>query len=82
MAIGGFSGRDPAITLAQFQQDVASGEIHYFLGSGASGGLGGPRGGGTDGEISSWVQKHFNGITIGGETLYDLTKPTNGVTGT
>lgn len=31
MAVGGYSGRDPAPTLAQFQADVASGRIRYFL---------------------------------------------------
>ncbi len=31
MAIGGFSGRDPSPTLAQFQQYVAGGDVHYFL---------------------------------------------------
>lgn len=31
MAIGGFSGRDNAPTLAQFQQDVSNGSVHYFL---------------------------------------------------
>ena len=39
MAIGGFNGTDPAPTLAQFEQYVAQGRIHYFLGSG--GGFGG-----------------------------------------
>ena len=37
MAIGGFNGSDPSPTLAQFQQYVAEGKIHYF----ASGGVGG-----------------------------------------
>ena len=35
MAIGGFNGTDPTPTLAQFQQYVADGEIHWFIGSGA-----------------------------------------------
>ncbi|WP_049807063.1 glycosyltransferase family 39 protein [Pseudofrankia inefficax] len=75
MAIGGFSGGDPAITLAEFQRDVATRKIHYFLGGGGfGGGLRG--GGGSDSEISSWVQKNFTSVTIGGQTLYDLTKPT------
>ena len=34
MAIGGFNGTDPAPTLAQFEQYVAQGRIHYFLGFG------------------------------------------------
>ncbi|QIS22950.1 ArnT family glycosyltransferase [Nocardia terpenica] len=31
LAIGGFSGRDNSPTLAQFQQYVAAGDVHYFL---------------------------------------------------
>jgi len=42
MAVGGFSGSDPAPTLAGFQQMVASHEVHYFVAGGAGGGaLGG-----------------------------------------
>ena len=44
MAIGGFNGTDPTPTLAQFEQYVADGDIHYFIGGG--GGLGGGVGGG------------------------------------
>jgi hypothetical protein len=33
MAIGGFNGTDPSPTLAQFQQYVAAGKIHYFIGA-------------------------------------------------
>ena len=36
MAIGGFTGSDPSPTLAQFQQYVADGKIHYFIGGGGS----------------------------------------------
>ena len=38
MAIGGFNGSDPSPTLAQFQQYVADGKIHYFIGGGGFGG--------------------------------------------
>ena len=31
MAIGGFNGTDPTPTLAQFEQYVRTGEIHYFI---------------------------------------------------
>jgi 4-amino-4-deoxy-L-arabinose transferase-like glycosyltransferase len=48
MAIGGFSGSDPAPTLAEFQQMVASHEVHYFVAS-AGGGIGGFRAGGFGG---------------------------------
>ena len=58
MAIGGFNGRDPAPTLEQFQQFVAEGRIHWFLGG---------RGG------SAWVEESFTATTVGGTTVYDLT---------
>src|SRR6185295_2639286 len=41
MAIGGFNGTDPTPTLAQFQQYVRAGAIHYFIASGGGGGGGG-----------------------------------------
>ncbi len=75
MGIGGFMGSDPAPTLAAFQADVARGEIHYFVtGGGPGGGRGGP--GGESG-ISTWVQQHYAATTVGGRTVYDLTKPTS-----
>jgi 4-amino-4-deoxy-L-arabinose transferase-like glycosyltransferase len=42
MAIGGFSGSDPAPALAEFQKMVSAHEIHYFV----AGGFGGFAGGG------------------------------------
>lgn len=89
MAIGGFNGSDPSPTLAQFQQYVADGDIHYLLASGGAGGglgggaggglgggLGGPLGGsGTGSQISTWVAANFTQVTIGGSTFYDLTQP-------
>jgi 4-amino-4-deoxy-L-arabinose transferase-like glycosyltransferase len=82
MALGGFNGSDPSPTLAQFQQYVAQGKVHYFL---AGGGLGfGPQNGGssTTSEITSWVQASFTATTIGGVTVYDLTTVAAGQTST
>ena len=56
LAIGGFSGSDPAPTLAQFRQYVAAGDIHYFV-AGGRGGFGGGRG--TSGQIQTWVEQNF-----------------------
>lgn len=70
MAIGGFSGRDPAPSLEQFQAYVAAGQVHYFLAGGGPGG--GERGGST---ISAWVEQHFTATTVGGHTVYDLAQP-------
>lgn len=74
MAIGGFNGSDPAPTLAQFQQYVANGQIHYFTSGGR--GFGNQNGGSSaSSEISSWVQANFTSVEIDGSTFYDLTQP-------
>ncbi|HEY2673494.1 MAG TPA: glycosyltransferase family 39 protein [Rugosimonospora sp.] len=72
MSIGGYDGSDPAPTLTQFQNYVSHGEIHYYIGGGGVGGAG--RGGGS--QITTWVEQHFTAITVGGQTVYDLTQPT------
>ncbi len=67
MAIGGFTGSDPAPTLAEFEKLVAADEIHYFVASGTGGGAGGPGGGsGYGSQITSWVGKHFTARTVAG----------------
>ena len=76
MAIGGFNGSDPSPTLAQFQQYVADGQIHYLL---AGGGFAGQNGGSNAAsEITAWAQAHYTAVTIGGQTFYDLTQPVSG----
>ncbi|TAI30687.1 glycosyltransferase family 39 protein [Bacillus velezensis] len=50
MAIGGFSGSDPAITLTQFKKLVKQGKVKYFLTSGMG------KGGNND--IVQWVVKN------------------------
>jgi 4-amino-4-deoxy-L-arabinose transferase-like glycosyltransferase len=73
LAIGGFNGSDPSPTLAQFQDLVAAGRIHYYIAGGGPGGPGGGLGGsGTGSQISQWVQANFTATTIGGTTVYDL----------
>ena len=37
MAIGGFSGSDPAPTLAEFKKLVSEHKIHYFVSGGIAG---------------------------------------------
>jgi 4-amino-4-deoxy-L-arabinose transferase-like glycosyltransferase len=73
MAIGGFNGTDPAPTLAQFQQYVRGGKIHYFIAGGR--GLGSGSTSSNAGQISAWVQQNFTATTVGGVTVYDLTTP-------
>ncbi len=70
MALGGFNGSDPSPTLKQFQQYVADGKIHYFVG-----GTLGPSNGGSRAatQIAEWVAENFTATTVGSATVYDLT---------
>jgi 4-amino-4-deoxy-L-arabinose transferase-like glycosyltransferase len=86
MAIGGFNNQGGNLSLAQFRAYVGKGEIHYYIASGSGGGAGvgaggapgggaGPGGGSSSSSaISSWVKAHFKAVTVGGQTLYDLTR--------
>lgn len=87
MAIGGWSS-DPTPTLAQFQAAVKAGQVRYYVGSaggvqgGGTGGAGagagaGGRGGSTSTAISTWVKAHYTATTVGGSTVYDLTRATS-----
>ncbi|MFT4265213.1 MAG: glycosyltransferase family 39 protein [Nocardioides sp.] len=76
MALGGFNGTTSSITLAQFEEYVADGDIHYYI---ASSGLGGGRGGNSAiSEITSWVEENFTATTVGSTTVYDLTQTPSG----
>ena len=83
MPIGGFSGSDPAPTLAAFERDVAQHRIHWYISSGGGGGIGGAGGPGGQGgtSIASWVSQHFTAVTVDGVTMYDLTKSPKATTG-
>ncbi len=56
MAIGGFSGSDPAITLTQFKKLVKQGKVKYFLTSGMG------KGGNND--IVQWVEKNGKKVSL------------------
>ncbi|HEY3607433.1 MAG TPA: glycosyltransferase family 39 protein [Pseudonocardiaceae bacterium] len=73
MAIGGFNGTDPSPTLAEFQQDVAAGRIHYFIGGAGATGLAGGSGSQDSAQIAAWVGSHFTMSTVDGVVVYDLT---------
>ncbi|WUJ73423.1 glycosyltransferase family 39 protein [Kribbella soli] len=74
MAIGGFNGTDPAPSLAEFKELVAQGKVHYFIGSGGGGMMGGRDG--TSSEIATWVSENFTAQTVGSTTVYDLSTGT------
>ena len=73
MAMGGFTGSDPAPTLAEFEAWTKAGDITYYIASGGMGG--GPDGSGTSSQITAWVKAHYKSATIGGETVYLLLQP-------
>jgi hypothetical protein len=62
------NGQSP--TLAQFERYVADHEIHYFAGANSDS-FGG--GSGVAAQITARVTAHFTAMTVGGETVYDLT---------
>ena len=72
MAIGGFNGTDQTPSLAQFKQMVAAHEVHYFIGANGHT-FGGGSGDAT--QITSWVESHFTKQTVGGVTVYNLSRP-------
>ncbi|MFC4149988.1 ArnT family glycosyltransferase [Micromonospora mangrovi] len=85
MGLGGFTGSDPVPTLAAFQRRVADGDVRYLVAMGGpmsgmpgGGSVGGPMAAsGPVAEITAWVSTHFPSSTVGGRTVYDLTKEKN-----
>ena len=69
MAMGGFTGSDPAPTLAEFEAWAKAGDITYYIAGGQGGG---PGGGGSASQITAWVEAHYKSTTIGGEKVYVL----------
>ena len=71
MAMGGFSGTDPAPSLAQIQAYVAAGQLRFVLVGGNGGGGGGSS---TASAVSTWVASVGKVVDYGGGsgTLYDL----------
>ncbi len=72
MAIGGFTGGDDSPTLAQFQTHVSTGRVGYFIEVGMA------MAGNADSsgsQIAAWVKSHFTATTVGGSTVYDLSRP-------
>ncbi|MFI2476403.1 glycosyltransferase family 39 protein [Nocardia xishanensis] len=71
MPIGGFNGSDPSPTLAQFQEYVAEGKIHYFLGGDDRRPAGDESS--ESAKITAWVRAGFTAREVDGVTVYDLT---------
>jgi len=65
MAMGGFRGTDAAPTLAQFEQYVKQGKVHYVMAGGRGGLGGGGFGGGSGGtvaSVTSWVEQNCTAV--------------------
>jgi 4-amino-4-deoxy-L-arabinose transferase-like glycosyltransferase len=74
MAIGGFSGSDPAPTLSRFEDDVAQHKVAYYIVVNNRGrGPGGTNRGHAD--IGDWVAATFRSSTVGDATVYNLSAP-------
>jgi 4-amino-4-deoxy-L-arabinose transferase-like glycosyltransferase len=73
MAIGGFTGRDPAPTLNQFIGDVTNHRVAYYVVEDTHG-SGGPGSRGNS-EITKWVTTNFAPTKAGSATVYDLSTP-------
>ena len=59
MSTGGWGGSDSAVTLEQFQANVASGQISYYIGGGQGGGPGGDSDS-TSSQIAAWVEANYS----------------------
>jgi hypothetical protein len=74
MALGGFSGSDQILTLAELQALIQEGRVRYFLLDG--GGFGSFGGGSGNAQLVSWVESTCTSISAsaydgsGGGTLY------------
>ncbi|MEI4277449.1 ArnT family glycosyltransferase [Klenkia terrae] len=71
MAVGGFNGSDPSPTLAEFQQYVAAGDIHWFVGGSVGRSSSGSS---SSADIQDWVAQNYPASTVDGVTLYDLSR--------
>jgi 4-amino-4-deoxy-L-arabinose transferase-like glycosyltransferase len=81
MAMGGFSGSDPAPTLAQLQRYVAEGKLHYVLiGAGGIGGFGGGAAG-TASSVNSWVEQNCTAVPASAYGSSAASSTTGGGTG-
>ncbi|MCM3787238.1 glycosyltransferase family 39 protein [Domibacillus indicus] len=57
LAMGGFGGSDPAMTVEKLEEMTAGREVKFFMTSG-----GGP-GGGQNSEVTEWIQEHCKEVT-------------------
>ncbi|WP_018656339.1 glycosyltransferase family 39 protein [Actinomadura flavalba] len=66
IAMGGFTGSDPAMTVAKLKAYAASGKLRFVQ----VGGGGGPGGG--NAEVTAWVRENGTAVRVGGSTVTGL----------
>ncbi|MDR0299053.1 MAG: 4-amino-4-deoxy-L-arabinose transferase, partial [Streptococcaceae bacterium] len=70
MALGGFNGTDPSISLTKFKELVKEGKVKYFLSGGQMGGANSESTGAT-GQISAivkWIEANAKTVTLSGSS--------------
>ena len=75
MAMGGFSGGDPALSVSRLQELVGAGKLRYVLLAGGGGFSDGPAGDSQAQARDAWIVQHGRQVTVpgsGGVVLYDL----------
>ena len=74
MAIGGWTGGDPAPSLAEFKKMVTQHQVHYFIPAGTYGGivLGASLAGSDACQVTGWVEHNFAPQRLSGVVVYDL----------
>ncbi len=79
IAMGGFTGLDPAPTLKDFEHLVTTGGVHYVYILGSTGGTGARET--TTAAVEAWVEKHGTVVSSaaygggsGDRTLYDVSR--------
>jgi 4-amino-4-deoxy-L-arabinose transferase-like glycosyltransferase len=75
MAVGGYNGTDPSPTLAQFKAYATQHRIHFFVSGSMMRRRGAAQSGSDDAEqISRWVAATYAPQTVGGVTIYNLSR--------
>ncbi|MGI5328428.1 glycosyltransferase family 39 protein [Actinomadura nitritigenes] len=74
IAMGGFTGSDPAMTVAKLQQYVQEGKLKYAM----PGVGGGPGGGSANSAVTAWIKQHG---TVVSASEYGGTSGTSGTAG-
>lgn len=71
----GFTGSDPAMTVARLEQLVEAGELKFVS---LTGGMGGGGSSGDDSDVEAWVQQNCTAVSASESGLYSCAAKTSG----